>query len=108
MIYGVSKSNGEGLEFYRKPYNPRTNVLVKPSYPSSSSNALKGLNVYFMHAAENGKILNQSEPVINNSQVLRNSRSQTLKSKVLENSELKVVISKVPRGSEVKLKTYSR
>ena len=37
MIYGVSNRKGEGLGFHQKPYNPRTEILVKPLYPSPSS-----------------------------------------------------------------------
>lgn len=95
IIYGVSKSKGEGLSYHHKLYNPRINISVKPSNPSSSSTAQKRLNAYFLLAAEKGKILKQSEPVINNSQILKDS-------------EPKVIVSKVPKGSEVKVKTYPR
>lgn len=87
MIYGVSKSKGGGIKFYQKPYNPRIDVLIKPSDPSSSSTYQKGLNAYFILVVENGKIMNQLEVVINNSQV---------------------ILCEVPRGSEVKVKAYSR
>lgn len=73
MIYGVSKSKGGGLGYHQKPYNSRTNILMKPSNPSSSRTSQKGLNAYFMHAPEKGRILNQLEPVINNSQIPKDS-----------------------------------
>ncbi|XP_050919270.1 uncharacterized protein LOC127136792 [Lathyrus oleraceus] len=57
MIYGVSKSKGEGIGFYQKPYNPRTDVLIKPSDPSSSSTSQKGLNAYYMSTAEMGRLV---------------------------------------------------
>lgn len=54
MIYGVSKRKWEGLGYHYKPYNPRTNILMKPSNPSSSSAAQKGLNAYYISATQNG------------------------------------------------------
>lgn len=71
ITYGVSKSKWEGLGYHNKPYNLRINILLKPSYHSYSSTSQKGLNAYFMLAAKKGKILNQSEHVINNSQILK-------------------------------------
>ena len=56
---------------------------MKPSNTSSSSTVQKGLYAYFMPAVGNGKILNPSEPVMDNSEVLKNSRSQTQGSKFL-------------------------
>lgn len=50
IIYGVSKSKEGGLGYHKKPYNPRFNILLKPSDPSSSSTAQKGLNAYFLLA----------------------------------------------------------
>lgn len=58
MIYGVSKSKIESFGYHQKPYNPIIDILMKPSNPSSLSTAQKRLNAYFMHAAENGRILN--------------------------------------------------
>lgn len=58
MIYGVSKSKGEGLRYHKKPYNPMTNVLVQPWNISPLNYARKGLYAYFMPATEKGKILN--------------------------------------------------
>lgn len=73
IIYGVSKSNGERLGYHKKPYNPRFDILVKASDLSSSSTTEKGLNAYFLLVAENVKILNQLERVINSSQILKDS-----------------------------------
>lgn len=42
MIYEMSKRKGEGLGYHQKPYNPRDNILTKPSNPSSSSTAQRG------------------------------------------------------------------
>lgn len=83
MIYEVSKNKGEGLGYHQKPYNPSTNIFFKASDPSSSSTTQVGFTSCFMHAAENSRILNQSEPMIDNSQTLKDSRSQTQGSKVL-------------------------
>lgn len=58
MIYEVSNRKGEGLGYHQKPYNPRTNIFMKPSNPSSSSTAQKGMNAYFIPTAETGRILN--------------------------------------------------
>lgn len=79
------------------------------------------MNAYFMPIAENSKVLNQSEFMMNDSQVLKKLESQTqgskvlrklepkiLKSEVLKNSDFKVIESKVRRGSEAKVKTYPR
>lgn len=63
MIYGVSKSKGEDLGYHQKPYNRKTNILMKPLNPFSLSTTQKGLNAYFIRAVENGRILNQSEPI---------------------------------------------
>lgn len=71
MIYGVSKSKVEGLGFHQKPYNSMTEILVKQSDPSSSSTSQKGLNAYFMSATINGKVLNQTKLVMDDSQVLK-------------------------------------
>lgn len=43
MIYGVSKSEGEGLGYHQIFFNPRTETLTKPSDSSSLSSAKKGL-----------------------------------------------------------------
>lgn len=61
MIYGLSNSKGKGLGYYHKPYNSRTNMLVKPSNPSSSSTTTKELYAHLIPATEKGKILNQLE-----------------------------------------------
>lgn len=71
---------------------------MKPSGPSSSSTTQKGLNAYFM-LAENGRILNQSEPVINNSQIMKDSRTHTQGSKVLRKLEPKTLNSKILKNS---------
>lgn len=94
---------------------------MKPSDPSSSSTAQKGLNAYFMPTAENGRILNQSEPVIDNSQIMKDSRNQTrgskvliklepktFKSKVLKQSKLEVVYLNFLEVQKSKFKTYPR
>lgn len=75
MVYGVSKSKGEGLGYHQKPYNPRTSVLVKPSNPSFSSTAKNGLYAHFIPAIEKGKILNQSESMTGDSLDLKEPRS---------------------------------
>lgn len=67
---------------------------MKPSNPFSLSTGQKGPNAYFMLVAENGRILNQPELVINNSQVLKDSRYQTQGSKVLSKIEPKTLKSK--------------
>lgn len=72
---------------------------MKPLYPSSSSTAQKRLNAYVMLVDENGKVLNQSEPVMNDSQVLKESESQTQRSKVLSKLEPKTIKSEVLKNS---------
>ena len=99
LIYGVSKIKGEGLGFHQKPYNPRIGILMKPLYPSSSSTAQKRLNTYVMLVAENGKVLNQSEPVMNDSQVLKELESKIQRSKVLSKLEPKTSKSEVLKNS---------
>lgn len=99
MIYGVSKRKGEGLAYHQKPYNPRIDILMKPSDPSSSSTAQKGLNAYFMSPAKNSKVLNQSESMMNDSQVLKKSESHTQKSKVLRKLEPMILKSEVLKNS---------
>lgn len=39
---------------------------MKPSDPSSASTTQKWLNTYFVIAIENGKVMKQSEPMIDN------------------------------------------
>lgn len=95
MIYEMGQSKRESLGYHQKPYHPKTNILMKPSDPSSSSTAQKGLKAYFMPAAEKGRILNQIEPMINNSQILKDSRSQTKGSKILRKFEPKTLKSKI-------------
>lgn len=60
MIYGVSRSKGEGMGYCQKPFNLRTKTLIKPSDPSSSKSTQKGLDFYFTLDFNNAKILNQS------------------------------------------------
>lgn len=64
MIYGVSRSKWEGLGYSQKYFNPRFEILSKPTNASSSSSAKKGLNSYFVPAVKNAKVLNQSEPKV--------------------------------------------
>lgn len=72
---------------------------MKPLDHSSSSTAQKGLNAYFMSAAENSKVLNQSEFVMNDSQVLKKSESHTQISKVIRKLEPKILKSEVLKNS---------
>lgn len=47
MIYGVSRSKREGLGYSQKCFNPRSDTLIKPRNPSSSSCFKKGFDSYF-------------------------------------------------------------
>lgn len=62
MIYGVSISKEEGLGYSQKPFNPRSETLIKPTKHSSSSSAQKGLDSYFVPAIDKAKVMNQSKP----------------------------------------------
>lgn len=64
MICDLSISKWEGIGFSLKSFNPRFETFCKPTNPSSSGSAHKGLNSYFVPAAENEKVLNQSEPKV--------------------------------------------
>lgn len=108
MINGVTRSKWEGLGYSRKYFNPRFETLSKPIDPSSSSSTQKGLNSYFVPAAETTKIMNQSEPKVVESRVLKKSEPKTLKSKVLKKPKPKTLGAKVLKGSEPKAKIYSR
>lgn len=57
MIYGVSRSNGEGVGHHKKPCNPRIETLIKPSNPFHSSSAKKGLYSQFVPTTD-AKVLN--------------------------------------------------
>lgn len=59
MIYGVSRSKGEGLGYSQKTVNPRFETLSKPTNTSSLSSAQKGIDSYFVHVNKNEKVLNQ-------------------------------------------------
>lgn len=48
LIYGVSRSRGDGMGYYQKLVNPRTETLIKPSGISSSKSTQKGLDYYFV------------------------------------------------------------
>lgn len=57
MIYGVSKSKWEG--YSQKSFNLKFETLSKPTNPSSSSSAKRGLEYYFVLDTENAKTVNQ-------------------------------------------------
>lgn len=62
MIYGVSISRGEGMGCWKKCFNPRTEILIKPSDLSSSSKSTqKGLVFYFVPDSNNAKVMDQLE-----------------------------------------------
>lgn len=58
MIYGVSISKSECLGYSQKSFNHRFETLSKPKDHSSLNSTKKGLNSYFVPAAENAKVLN--------------------------------------------------
>lgn len=60
MIYGVSRSIGEGLSYHKKSFNLRNETFIKPPDPSSSKSNKKGLNFYLVPDSNNAKVLNQS------------------------------------------------
>lgn len=49
MIYGVSRSKWEGFDYRQKSFNPRTETLMRPSDPSSSSFAKNGYTLNLCH-----------------------------------------------------------
>ena len=57
MIYGVSRSKGEGRDYSQKYFNAGFETLSKPTNPSSSSSSRKGLDSYFVPTVENIKVL---------------------------------------------------
>lgn len=82
MIYGVSRRKVEGLGYSQKSFNLRFEILSKLTNPSSSSSSQKGIDSYFVHAAENAKIMNRSEPKVVESRILKKLEPKTLKSKI--------------------------
>lgn len=102
IIDGVSRNQGEGLDYHKKPFNPRTETLIRLSNPSSSKYSQKGLDFYFAPDSNNAKVLNQLESKIVESRVLKKPEPRTLKSKVLESLELKTLKSKVMKKPEPK------
>lgn len=58
MIYGVSRNKGEGIGYSQKRFNPRSEILIKPIKPSSSSSANKGIDSYFVPDVDKAKVLN--------------------------------------------------
>lgn len=69
MINGVSRSKGEGLGSLQKTFNLRFETLSKPTDPSSSSSAQRGLDSYFIPISQNANVLKQSEPKDDESRV---------------------------------------
>lgn len=92
MIYGVSRSKGEGLDYSKKYFNLRSETLSKQTKPSSSSSTQKELYSHF--ATADKKVLNQSKPITVESEVLKKSEPVTSRSKVLKKSELMCLKSK--------------
>lgn len=86
MIYGVSKSKGEGLGFHEKCQDSKTLTWKKPSEPSSSSYGDKGLRDYFVSVAESIKVLNLSESITKKSKVVRKTVPKISGSEFLKSS----------------------
>lgn len=59
MIYSISRRRGEGLGYSKIFFSSRSETLIKPIEPTSSSSAQKGLYSYFVPEANKEEVLNQ-------------------------------------------------
>lgn len=66
------------MGYNEKSFTTKDLTLQKLSDPSSSSTAQKGLNTYFVLVADNGKVLNQSEPQRAESQFMKKQEPKIL------------------------------
>lgn len=96
IIYGVSRSKGEGLG-----YSERLNKTIK-----SYSLIHAQICLYFHFVPVTKKVVNQSKPITAESEVLKKSNPMILKSKVLKETKLDTSKSKVLKKIERKTTSY--